>query len=167
MIIISSVLGAIMLGIGVWFSYVISRKISGPVEGFNKVLDDITHDQMSDVNLDMSASEFKQINKLQSRILSLFLAVKFSTNAYYQNDFTKALSYLNEVEDMFQNMKQIAAVGVVLNNKGEILRSHAKKQGPLMTQIYRVATRTENTKMAFRSIGGIPLPSVTLKTRLN
>lgn len=122
---ISVALGAVMLAVGIWFSSVISQKISGPVEGFNRILDEINHDQMEEANVDMSASEFKQINKLQSRILSLFLAVKFSTNAYYQNDFKKALQYLNEVEDMFMSMKQQAAVGVVLNNKGEILRSHA------------------------------------------
>ncbi len=127
-IIVSVLLGAAGLCFGVWFSCIISKKISAPVEGFNQVLDNITHDQMDDINLDMSASEFKQINKLQSRILSLFLAVKFSTNAYYQNDFSKALHYLNEVEHMFQTMKQKAAVGVVLNNKGEILRSYAKTQ---------------------------------------
>lgn len=120
-------LGVFMLALGIYLSKRVANKIAGPVENFNDVLSGINNNHMEAINVDLSANEFAQINKLQSRILSLYLAVKFSTNAYYNEDFKEARNYLDEVEHMFQSMKQKAAVGVVFNNKGEILRMHANK----------------------------------------
>lgn len=120
-------LGVVMLIVGIYLARRVAAKIAGPVQNFNSVLSQINENHMEAINVDLSANEFAQINKLQSRILSLFLAVKFSTNAYYNQKFETALSYLEEVEHMFTSMKQKAAVGVVYNNKGEILRGHANK----------------------------------------
>jgi tetratricopeptide (TPR) repeat protein len=120
-------LGLIMLFLGQRLSQRISQKIAGPVEEFNGILAGINNHQMEAINVDLSVNEFAQISKLQSRILSLYLAVRFSTNSYYNQDFNQALQYLEEVENMFKDMHQKAAIGVVLNNKGEILRGDANK----------------------------------------
>jgi len=111
--------------VGMIASRVISKKISDPVTSFSDVINNINDGNMKDdASLDME-SDFKQINKLQSKILSLFLAVKFSTGAYHDQKFEVARKYLDVVEKMFADQKQLHALGVVFNNKAEILRSAA------------------------------------------
>lgn len=54
---------------------------------------------------------------MQSKIHNLFLAVKFSTEAYFKSDFKVALECLKEVEEMFDLIGQKRALGVIYNNK--------------------------------------------------
>lgn len=148
---LSIVLGLLFLFIGIWAAMRIAGKIAGPVKNFNSIMTDINNDHMDAINVDLAANEFSQINKLQSRILSLYLAVRFSTNAYYKEDFQEALKYLEEIENMFNSMKQKAAVGVVYNNKGEILRSHAN-QARGKAEVRQGDANYQNYLEAFRAI---------------
>lgn len=128
----------------------ISAKISNPVESFNQVIQDINDKNFDDEdNETMDETEFSQINRLQSKILSLYLAVKFSTNAYYKSNFRDALKYLDEVEKLFADMHQMHALGVVHNNKGEILRAGVKEITGTDTP-RRVAALYEESLKSFR-----------------
>jgi len=112
---------------GIAASRSISKKIADPVAKFSDVIRSINKNNIQgDVKLELH-SDFKQINKLQSKILSLFLAVKFSTGAYHEQKFEAARKYLEAVEQMFADQKQLHALGVVFNNKAEILRAAACK----------------------------------------
>lgn len=74
-------------------------------------------------------NDFHEINHLQGKIHNLFLAVKFSTSAYHSNDFETALAYLMEVEEMFVKINQQRALGVIYNNRGNILRRQCESLG--------------------------------------
>jgi tetratricopeptide (TPR) repeat protein len=65
---------------------------------------------------------FAEIDALQGKIHNLFLAVKFSNQAFYSDDYIVALAYLDQVEEMFAIIDQKRALGVVYNNRGNILR---------------------------------------------
>lgn len=85
---------------------------------------DLSNARLDDI-LGSMQSEFNQVRVLESRIVSLYMAVRLSTGAYYSNDYKVALAYLSEVEKMFDGMNQQHALGVVYNNKAEVLRSIA------------------------------------------
>jgi tetratricopeptide (TPR) repeat protein len=143
-------IGIASLALGVICARIVSVKISGPVNHFNKVIQDINDKNFDDADDAIEEeSEFSQINHLQSKILSLYLAVKFSTNAYYKNKFEDALKYLTEVEKMFADMKQLHALGVVFNNKGEIMRAGVKEITGDDTP-RRVAQLYDNALKSFR-----------------
>ena len=109
-----------------------SESVAQPLSRFTEVLrkvnnNDTTNESVDDV-LGSIQSDFSQVRVLESRIVSLYMAMRFSTNAYYSSDYNKALAYLLEVEKMFVGMDQQYALGVVYNNKAEILRNLGKKQ---------------------------------------
>lgn len=106
-----------------YLAHTLIRQISGPVEEMNNVLAKINASEMGESGVSIARSDFIEVNRLQSRILSLYLAIRFSTNAYYDGDNAKALMYLNRVETMFKGINQNHALGVVFNNKGSILKA--------------------------------------------
>merc|ERR1711871_1564804 len=120
-----------------YLAHTLIRQISGPVGEMNRVLAKINASELYETGVSISKSDFREVNRLQSRILSLYLAIRFSTNAYYDGDNTKALMYLDQVESMFKGMNQNHALGVVFNNKGNILK--ASKQLPESVVAYEKA----------------------------
>lgn len=109
--------------ISFFLAHKLIRQISGPVSEMNNVLAKINASEMEASGVAMTSSDFVQVNRLQSRILSLYLAIRFSTNAYYDGDHRSALMYLDQVEQMFKGIRQNHALGVVFNNKGSILKA--------------------------------------------
>ena len=103
-----------------------------PVVRFTEVLRKVNDKDTSNESLSESLgsiqSDFAEVRLLESRIVSLYMAVRFSTNAYYGANYKSALAYLLEVEKMFAGMEQQYALGVVYNNKAEILRSIGKSK---------------------------------------
>ena len=108
--------------VGTWFAMRTSRKITQPVEVFNKILNDVAEQNEGNISLETQDHEYDDINSLHHKINNLFLAVKFSTESYFKGNYNEAITCLQEVEDMFRVIDQKRALGVVYNNKGNILR---------------------------------------------
>jgi len=114
-----------VLVVGTFFAHHLSRLITGPVIVFTKVLSDIADMKMGNEEMGGSSSnDFDEVDDLRGKISNLFMAIKFSTDAYYKSDYDAALSFLQQVEDMFVVIDQKRALGVVYNNRGNILRKH-------------------------------------------
>ena len=90
----------------------------------NEVISSINTSDLQNSTISTEDSQFFEINRLQSRILSLYAAIRFSTNAYYDGDHGRALKYLDKVEDMFNNLRQNHALGVIYNNKAGIFKAN-------------------------------------------
>jgi len=111
--------------IGVLMSSHISAKISKPLYALNKILEDIANQRLDKILLSDTIT-YDEVDQLQSKVKNLFLAVKFSTDAYTEGDYRIALQYLVEVEEMFTRINQRRALGVLLNNRGNILRRYVE-----------------------------------------
>jgi hypothetical protein len=124
------IVGVIALVVGTLIANRLAICIAEPVQIFNKILADIT-----DNNFDSGsengkvASNYREINSLHGKIKNLFMAVKFSTEAYNNQDYAVALKYLDEVETMFDSIQQQRALGIIYNNRGNILRNFLKTTG--------------------------------------
>ena len=118
--ILVSCISIVCVSIGGYYAIILANKVAGPIEAFNKVLQDISANQFHEYKSAVEAeNDFKEINHLQSKIHNLFLAVKFNNSAYQEGqDYDEALAYLTEVEDMFDMIKQKRALGDIYNNRG-------------------------------------------------
>jgi len=128
LVIAAACIGSFVLVAGSFIARWISKLITEPVILFTKILSDIATHNMED-NTDgggggATAGELTEIHSLRNKISDLILAVKFSTDAYYKSDYESALDFLQHVEDMFTLMGQRRALGVIYNNRGNILRKH-------------------------------------------
>ncbi len=123
--VVSIVLVAVVAG-GFMMTTFLSAKVTAPVNVMTKILTDIAANKMEGDDLEGGAyaSDTAEVDGLRVKINNLFLAIKFSTDAYYSNDYAAALIFLQRVEDMFQQIEQRRALGVVHNNRGNILRRH-------------------------------------------
>jgi len=75
------------------------------------------------------------------------MAVKFSTDAYYKNDYEKALKFLTEVEEMFTVIDQQRALGVIFNNRGNILRKHKGEQDKFASSLEYLERAVKNIQV--------------------
>lgn len=132
-------IGSFVLVAGSFIANTISKKITEPVIMFTEILSNIAAHRLGDhedsgdsvtggVGGGATTGELTEIHSLRNKISDLFLAVKFSTDAYYKSDYQSALVFLQQVEDMFKMMGQRRALGVIYNNRGNILRKHGGEQ---------------------------------------
>ena len=123
LIVIVVLVVAFILIVGTYFAVTTSNKITQPVDVFNRILHDMAEQNEDDTGIELRMNhDYDDINNLQNKIHNLFLAVKFSTDSYFRGDYIQAVAILNEVEEMFKLINQKRALGVVYNNKGNILR---------------------------------------------
>lgn len=130
--------------VGTFFAVRTSRKITEPVEVFNKILHDIAEQKDEGLPSEVISHEYRDINNLRHKIGNLFLAVKFSTESYFKGDFQDAIACLNEVEEMFRIIDQKRALGVVYNNKGNILRRAEGKQDGFASALKALKASVDN-----------------------
>ena len=136
---------AFIIVVGTFFAVRTSRKITGPVEVFNRILHDIAEQNDDDSGLNNAFHhEYQDINNLQNKIHNLFLAVKFSTDSYFKGDYQQAIACLEEVEDMFFQINQKRALGVLYNNKGNILRRSEGKKDSYASALKSLNQSVEN-----------------------
>lgn len=142
------IIAACVLMIGSIIAHHFSKMITAPVLVFTRVLHDIRESNMDEtpqMHADIEeggdggsgrrstnyarahAHDFDEVTELRSKISNLFLAIKFSTDAYYKHDYEAALQFLTEVEEMFTIIDQKRALGVIYNNRGNILRKRKTK----------------------------------------
>jgi len=126
----------VVLVVGFLLAHRFALMIVGPVLIFTKILDDIASSRLDqdyagtgtdiqdtvDVVVMAPGEDFEEVSQLRNKMSNLILAVKFSTDAYYKNNYGVALQFLQQVEDMFAAIDQKRALGVVYNNRGNILR---------------------------------------------
>mmetsp|Transcript_34646 Transcript_34646/g.64679 ORF Transcript_34646/g.64679 Transcript_34646/m.64679 type:complete len:549 (+) Transcript_34646:78-1724(+) len=130
--------------VGTYFAVRTSRKITGPVEVFNKILHDIAEENDGSHDVDPCHYEYRDIVNLQHKISNLFLAVKFSTESYFKGNFDEAIACLEEVEEMFRIIDQKRALGVVYNNKGNILRRAVGEQDEFASALHALKASVDN-----------------------
>jgi tetratricopeptide (TPR) repeat protein/uncharacterized protein YegL len=129
--------------VGTWFAMRTSRKITEPVEVFNRILNDIAENEYV-LAQEQQAHEYGDIINLQHKINNLFLAVKFSTESYFKGDYNEAIECLQEVEEMFRVIDQKRALGVVYNNKGNILRRAKGKDDGFISALKSLKASVDN-----------------------
>lgn len=129
MIAVVVVICTIIVAIGGLLAHRVADLIVQPILVFTKVLEDTrAHnmgDNMGDIvdpNSAPSVDDIAEVSSLRNKINNLFLAIKFATDAYHQKNYAVALSFLQEVQDMFTVIDQQRALGVIYNNRGNILR---------------------------------------------
>lgn len=114
------VLLMVIRSVGTYFAFNVTKKITGPVISLSQSLQSIVEENVVG---EVNNLQFDEVNKLQRKVHKLFLAVKFThDSSYYISNIKGALESLEEVENMFECMGQKEALGVIYNNKGNMLR---------------------------------------------
>ncbi|CAM9092924.1 unnamed protein product, partial [Ectocarpus fasciculatus] len=143
------IVGVVALAAGTYVAVRLAKKIAEPVEIFNKVLSDIAGNNLTDTDHGETTltSDYREINALHGKIKNLFMAVKFSTEAYFSQDYVTALAYLDEVESMFEAIQQKRALGVINNNRGNILRNHTEDVHHFKHALEALQAAVENIRL--------------------
>mmetsp|Transcript_26969 Transcript_26969/g.45484 ORF Transcript_26969/g.45484 Transcript_26969/m.45484 type:complete len:649 (+) Transcript_26969:515-2461(+) len=140
------VAGIVVFAVGLVCSHYIANKVSIPVLILTKIMRDVKqHHRREEHNEELQKqgggdvrlliqhdhdaitsfnSEISDINVLHAGMQNLFFAVQFANEAYYEEDYDIALEHLREVEIMFAKIGQLRALGIIYNNRGNILRRY-------------------------------------------
>jgi len=123
LLIVYIVASVVVLVVGVYLSQRIADLISRPVALLNRILVDMAENKtLAKKDPSTDRTTFRRGSTDLSSQNFMFLSVKFSTRAYYRQDYESALEYLVEAEKVFAEMNQQHALGIVYNNRGNILR---------------------------------------------
>lgn len=100
-----------------------ASELTKKLHDLNKIIIDVMDKDKNDLSDSLRQTiKIEEIDNLATSIYNLFFAVKFSTDAYNEMEYDKAIKFLDETENMFEKINQQRALGVIYNNKGTILR---------------------------------------------